>query len=121
MGKVQVEINQKLYPVGCEDGQDRRVLELGRMLDAHVTQLVSDLGQISELKLMLMGALMLADELVEAREKLDRGEAELARLRSREAARDQAVIEDIQAARLLDAAAARLEAISDRVATASGA
>lgn len=121
MGKVQIEINQKLYVIGCEDGQEDQVTRLARHLDGHITQLVTDVGQISELKLMLMGALMVCDELHEARSQVSRLEAELARLGEARAVSDEAVVRNGQAARTLREAASRLDAISDRVTAAAAA
>lgn len=121
MGKVQIEINQKLYVIGCEDGQEDQVARLARHLDGHITQLVNDVGQISELKLMLMGALMVCDELHEARNQVSRLEADLARLGEARAVSDAAVVRNGQAARTLREAASRLDAISDRVTAAASA
>jgi cell division protein ZapA len=119
VGKVQIEVNQRQYLVGCDDGQEERVMALGRVLDGHVTQLAGSVGQISELKLMLMGALMVADELAELKDRMSASEAELVRLRAELAARDAGAVQDIQAAQTLSDAADRLHAISDRVASAA--
>jgi cell division protein ZapA len=115
LGKVQIEINSKPYVIGCEDGQEEQVARLARHLDSHVTGLAGDLGQISELKLVLMGALMVADELHEARLRLERAEAELERLKSVRAQADAQVLRETQAAHALREAAGRLDAISDRI------
>jgi cell division protein ZapA len=120
VGKVQIEVNQRQYLVGCDDGQEDRVMALGRILDGHVSQLVGSVGQISELKLMLMGALMIADELAELKDKAARSDAELDQLRAAAMDHELATRQGAQAAQTLSEAAARLDAISDRVAGAAG-
>jgi len=67
MATVTVEVNGRAYPVGCADGQEARVAQLAQEFDAKVSQVADQVGQVGDLKLFLMGALMLADELSEAR------------------------------------------------------
>lgn len=67
MATVTVEVNGRAYPVGCADGQEARVTQLAQEFDAKVSQVADQVGQVGDLKLFLMGALMLADELSEAR------------------------------------------------------
>lgn len=107
MAQVTIEVNGRPYPVGCEDGQEPHVRELARLFDSQVRQVASQVGQLGETRLFLMGALMMADELAEARSRLNHALAEMARLRA-----DAAQVEARTAA-ALDAAAARLEALAD--------
>lgn len=67
MATVTVEVNGRPYSVGCADGQEERVRLLARDFDAHVRSVAEDVGQVGDLKLFLMGALMLADQLHEVR------------------------------------------------------
>lgn len=67
MATVTVEVNGRSYPVGCADGQEARVAQLAQEFDSKVSQVADQVGQVGDLKLFLMGALMLADELSEAR------------------------------------------------------
>lgn len=67
MATVTVEINGRPYAVGCADGQEERVRILAKHFDANVRQVAADVGQVGDLRLFLMGALVLADELHEAR------------------------------------------------------
>lgn len=67
MATVTVEINGRSYPVGCADGQEERVRILARQFDNHVRDVAADVGQIGDIRLFLMAALVLADELHEAR------------------------------------------------------
>ena len=106
MGQLAIEVNGKPYVVGCEDGDEARLKELARMIDAQVRQVSIEVGQLGETRLLLMGALMIADELSEAKLRLERAEAESGHLR-------QAVDHSqAQVAHALDAAARRIEAIT---------
>ena len=67
MATVTVEINGRPYAVGCADGQEDRVRILGKQFDTSVRQVAGDVGHVGDVRLFLMAALMLADELHEAR------------------------------------------------------
>ena len=67
MATVTVDINGRPYAVGCADGQEERVRILARQFDAHVRQVGRDVGNVGDIRLFLMAALVLADELQEAR------------------------------------------------------
>ena len=73
MATVTVDINGRPYAVGCADGQEERVRILARQFDNHVRSVAGDVGHVGDLRLFLMAALMLADELHEARLALQNG------------------------------------------------
>lgn len=75
MATVTVEINGRPYAVGCADGQEERVRILGKQFDTSVRQVAGDVGHVGDIRLFLMAALMLADELHEARLALQNGPA----------------------------------------------
>ena len=74
MATVTVEVNGRSYAVGCADGQEERVAILARQFDTHVRQIAGDVGHVGDLRLFLMASLMLADELQEARQRLEKGQ-----------------------------------------------
>ncbi len=67
MATVTVEINGRPYAVGCADGQEERVRILAKEFDGHVRQVAGDVGHVGDIRLFLMAALVLADELHEIR------------------------------------------------------
>ena len=67
MATVTVEINGRPYAVGCADGQEERVRILAKQFDVHVRQVAGDVGHVGDIRLFLMAALVLADELHEVR------------------------------------------------------
>ena len=66
MSTVTISINSREYAIACEDGQERRILQLSRVLDEKAQLLTQGSSQISENMLLAMIALLLADELSEA-------------------------------------------------------
>jgi len=103
MGEVTVRVNNKPYTVGCADGQEGRVQELARKFDEHVEMVVSDVGSIGEVRLFLMAALLMIDEMQDLRLQLD--EANSANARMNAGAHEM----DRKAAFAITDAAARLE------------
>ena len=113
MGQVTVTINERQYRIGCEDGQEDHLRELGGELDRRTTVLREQFGEIGDARLSIMAAVMLLDELAEARTRLHRLEQEMTRLRqghSADAQRLQQV--EVALAAALDAAAARIDGLS---------
>lgn len=106
MAQMSIEINGRPYTVGCEDGQEAHLVELARMFDRQVRQVSQDMGQLGDTRLFLMGALLLADELADAKARLAMIQSEHARLQT-EHARIEA-----RAALALDKAAGRIEKLA---------
>ncbi|HEX3916784.1 MAG TPA: cell division protein ZapA [Caulobacteraceae bacterium] len=106
MAQITIEINGRPYVVGCEDGQERRLAELAALVDAQVRQVARDVGPLGETRLMLMGALVMADDISELTSQLETLKAQLAEAR---AERGRA---ELAAVAALDAAAARIEAMA---------
>lgn len=65
MPQMNIMINGHPYAVACNAGEEERLKALGAIVDDRVSRLASSLGQIGENKLMLMAAILLADELTE--------------------------------------------------------
>jgi len=67
MAQVQIEVGGRNYQVGCRDGGEARLDELGRLVDARAADVIRAIGTGDEARQLLMTALLLADELDEAR------------------------------------------------------
>ncbi len=70
MAQIVITINSREYAVACDDGQERYMLQLARILDEKARQLTAGGGQINENMLLAMVGLLVADELTEARKEL---------------------------------------------------
>lgn len=99
MAQVQIEVGGRSYQVGCRDGEETRLKDLGRLVDGKAADVIRAIGTGDEARQLLMTALLLADELDEARSLV----AELA---AEEGTRAAAIA---RCAERIDALAATLE------------
>ncbi len=107
MARVEIEVNGRPYKVTCEDGQERRLVELARYLDRHVAEIADSLGQIGEARLLLLAALTVCDELFETRARLSAAETAAAPLGDAAAAAAEARLDEARAR--IDALAGKLQ------------
>ena len=63
MGEVTVTVNSRPYRMACEDGQEGHLKELGLELSQRVDELSKQVGQVGDAQLLVMAALITADEL----------------------------------------------------------
>jgi cell division protein ZapA len=105
MAQISIEVNGHPYVVGCEEGQEARLAELAKVVDAHVRGVMRDVGPLGETRLILMGALVMADELAELRAELESARSELAAARAGAGRAERVAIV------ALESAAARIEAM----------
>jgi cell division protein ZapA len=108
MSQLTIHVHGKSYVVGCEDGQESHLRALAVLLSDKVAELAQDAGQLGETRLMLLGALVLADELGETRTRAAAAEAEIARLR------DDLAKADSRAVAILEAVASKIESMAAR-------
>ena len=106
MAQISIEVNGRPYAVGCEDGQEAHLMELAKLFDHQVRQVGQDMGQLGDTRLFLMGALLLADELSDARARLAANQAELVRLQT-----ERGRVEN-RAVMALEGAAKRIEKLA---------
>lgn len=95
MADVTMQIAGNRYTVSCRDGEENHLRRLGEMVNAKTEEARQAVGEtLGEARIMLFAALLLADEADELRGKTADGDAE-----------DRA-----------EALAARLDALSNRLA-----
>lgn len=75
MAEVELQINGVPHRVGCEDGQETRLKALAEIVDQHARTVAERVGVFADGKLYLMTALMIADELADARDRLSAGQS----------------------------------------------
>ena len=63
MARVDIMINGRPYPIACDDGQEDRVRDMAAFVDDQLGRLRSTAGSASDMHLMIMVSLMLADQL----------------------------------------------------------
>lgn len=108
MSQVSITINKRAYTVSCDDGQEGHLQMLAAKVDSRITELVSNMGQIGDQRLLVMASLLLADELEDVRIELDD---------LKDAARPGDVMSAPEAALVqgIDALADRIEAVAQQV------
>jgi len=96
--------------MACEEGQERRLLQLAESLESRITSLRGKFGEIGDSRLTVMSALMLADELLDANQRILRLEDEMRALQdARFAAGERAKATQTAISLALNSAAERLE------------
>jgi cell division protein ZapA len=81
MPLVNVMVNSRAYTIACDDGEEDHLRELAGHVDSKVKELLTSVGQVGETRLLLMAALLIADEHHEAASQLHLRTTELAELR----------------------------------------
>jgi cell division protein ZapA len=66
MARVTLDIGGSRWPVNCREGEEAQVLKLGAMVQAHWDQAQRAAGDANTARVMLLIALMLADDLSDA-------------------------------------------------------
>ncbi len=106
MAHVSVTIDNRRFRLACNEGEEARIELLASMIDDKINELRGSFGEIGDNRLVVMAALTIADNLLEARE---RAAAERQRTEAAEA-------RAAGAAAQIDALGARLEALAERLA-----
>jgi cell division protein ZapA len=114
MATVQVTIDNKHYRMACADGQEAHLQSLAATLDAKVADMRQAFGEIGDMRLTIMAALTVADELSETQSKVAQIERSLHAVQTRLDASDhdqrEADISTAEAVRQLAARLAKLGA-----------
>ncbi len=71
MAHVTVTIDGKQFRMACEDGQERHLERLADDLDNRIRLVRESFGEIGDLRLTVMAALMVTDEVFEERRKAE--------------------------------------------------
>lgn len=89
MAQVTVTIAGKTYRMACADGEERHLEDLAASYDGKIGDMRASFGEIGDMRLHVMAAIALADELHAARRRMAGLEAELADLRGVASAGDE--------------------------------
>jgi len=109
MGQVTVTIDGKAYRMACDDGQEDHLEGLAAAFDEKVQQMRASFGEIGDMRLTIMAAITMTDEVTETRRKLALAEAEAER--QRDAAASAKAEEADRELRTADAVAALAERV----------
>jgi cell division protein ZapA len=121
MGQVSVTINGRQYRMACDDGQEDYLTRLAQELDQRIEQLRTDFGEIGDMRLTVMAALIFADELSEQGQRARRIEDEVTALQeARMVAADEANANEAAIAAAFNSAADRIAKLAKRLALGPG-
>ena len=115
MPLVNVMVNSRAYTIACDEGEEQHLKELAAHVDAKAREVLGSVGQVGDARLLLMAALLIADEHHDMSGQVATGagaESEKQSLHLRAEAAESA------AADLLEAAAKRIEDVAARLAHA---
>jgi len=120
MPQVVVTINTRTYAVACGDGEEEHLLRLAAVVDERVTSLAREVGQVGDARLMLMAALLMADDLEQAEAKArDAAEAIDGARRAQLEVEDRVSQVESKSAAYVERLAQRVEAMAARLQTAA--
>jgi cell division protein ZapA len=110
MGQVVVTVNGRAFPLTCADGEEPRIRRLAQYVDGKIGDFVKLHGQIGEARLILLAAILIADELSDTNDLV---QTERSRTRASnvepEAGSEAVVAGILGIARRIESIAARLE------------
>jgi cell division protein ZapA len=85
LAQLTIKINGYAYTVGCDDGQERHLMQMASEVENRIDSIKALGGQSGESRLLVLAALLMADELHDTRSTLANLQTELARLPQAEA------------------------------------
>jgi cell division protein ZapA len=79
MAQVTLRINGYAYTVGCKDGEEKHLEAMGAEVSRRIEGVRAAAGPSGESRMLVMAALLMADDLFETRTRLQAAEEALAR------------------------------------------
>jgi len=62
MSEVNITINNREHKIACSPGEEERVQELAILLNNEIINIANNLGQIGDVKLMVLAAITILDK-----------------------------------------------------------
>lgn len=72
MAKVGIHVNNKLFTIACDDGQEARVKQLGQYIDERFRELGQAGAAPNESYMLVLTSLVIADEMFDARDAAEK-------------------------------------------------
>lgn len=109
MAEVNISLNGRVYEIACDAGQEGRIVDLAAYIDQRVQKIARSGGGYTDSHLLALVALVLADELFDARESVA-GAPAAAKAAAQPSKEDEAAL-----AKLLENLSKRIDGIAQRV------
>ena len=81
MAHVIVQVNGRPYTMQCPEGEEEHLKELAELLDTEVMRVKHSVGNVGDIRMLVMAGLMVADRLSEAIQRIQSLEEQVAGLR----------------------------------------
>ena len=75
MAQVTLRINGYAYTLGCQDGEEKHLEAMGAEVNRRIEGVRAAAGSSGEARMLVMAALLMADDIFELRTKLQAAEA----------------------------------------------
>jgi len=119
MPLVNIMVNNRAYTVACDEGEEEHLKQLAAHVDGKVRELLENVGQVGDARLMLMAALLITDDYFDAVTRLEQSTkalGEASQARDRLSAENSSA--EGNAIQILERTAKRAEDIAARLAAA---
>lgn len=117
MAQVTVTIDGKAYRMACDDGQEEHLEGLAAYFDGRVQEMRTSFGEIGDMRLAVMAAITVTDEVTEMKKKLAAAEVDIQIIRETVAGFEQSQSDhDREIADAVTVLAERIERISRNLA-----
>ena len=114
MPLVNIMVNNRAYTIACDDGEEAHLKDLAAHVDAKAREVLGSVGQVGDARMLLMAALLIADEHHELTGRADAGTGTVSD-GERQSLHLRAERAESTAADALESAARRLEDIAVRL------
>lgn len=119
MPQVNVTIAGKAYRMACGEGEEAHLESLAALYDGKIEEMRQAFGEIGDMRLHVMAALMVADEMSELKQRIASLETALAAVKGDAGSADLRLGEvEERATEALVAAAERIESVARSLAPA---
>ena len=122
MPQIDITIGSRTFEVACQEGEEHYLQSAAAMLDTEAAHLSSQIGRMSEVRMLLMAGLMLADKTAGLEDKVKESANTLAHLQTkldileaRPAARIEVPVVPAEVTDALAEVAARAESLADQI------
>ena len=116
MAHVIVQVNGRPYTMQCPEGEEAHLRDLAELLDSEVQRVKTSVGNVGDIRLLVMAGLMVADRLSEAITKIQGLEEQVNGLReAKNAAQLEALEVQASLGERLMLASERLEVLAQHL------
>ncbi|HEX3573217.1 MAG TPA: cell division protein ZapA, partial [Rhodopila sp.] len=75
MAQVTLRINGYAYTIGCKDGEEKHLEAMGAEVSRRIEGVRTAAGPSGEARMLVMAALLMADDIFDLRSRLEAAEA----------------------------------------------